>query len=143
VGAVVTVAAALRFKDPMTRLTPVLAKVARSWPSPESFNDLTLRSRSENYPRFTTDSFQSLYMYASDIERRLGEVRAPICVLQSKADQVIAPVSANHIYERVSSEHREIHWFNRSGHEMMQDCEADAVFAEIMGYLGKLRRASN
>ncbi|MDX9999978.1 MAG: alpha/beta fold hydrolase [Polyangia bacterium] len=143
VGAVVTVAGALRFKDPLTRLTPVLAKVARSWPSPESFNDLTLRSRSENYPRFTTDSFLSLYSYSAEIEKRLGEVRSPICVLQSKTDQVIAPISANLIYERVASEHREIHWFKRSGHEMMQDCEAEAVLEQIMEYLGKLRARSN
>lgn len=143
VGGVVTVAAALRFKDPLARLTPVLAKVAKSWPSPESFNDPTLRSRSQNYSRFATDAFGSLYDYAGEIERRLGEVSSPICVLQSKADQVIAPLSANRIYERVVSEHREIHWFYSSGHEMMQDLEAEAVMQTIMEYLGKLRRRGN
>lgn len=143
VGAVVTVAAALRFKDPLTRLTPLLARVAPSWPSPESFNDPTLRSRCENYPRFATDSFLSLYRYSTEMERRLGEVRSPLCVLQSKKDQVIAPVSANIIYERTGSDHREIHWFSRSGHEMMQDMEAEAVFSQIMEYLGKLRKNEN
>jgi carboxylesterase len=143
VGAVVTVAAALRFKDPLSRLTPVMAKVVRSWPSPESFNDPTLRSRCENYPRFTTDAFASLYDYSQQIEARLGEVRAPICVLQSKRDQVVAPVSANLIYEKVASEHREIHWFQRSGHEMMQDLEAPTVFDSIMKYLAKLRKEPN
>jgi carboxylesterase len=143
VGAVVTVAAALRFKDPLSRLTPMMAKVVRSWPSPESFNDPTLRSRCENYPRFATDAFASLYEYAQEIESRLGEVQVPVCVLQSKRDQVVAPVSANQIYERVASQHREIHWFQRSGHEMMQDLEADDVFESIMSYVGKLRKKTN
>ncbi len=143
VASVVTVAAALRFKDPLAGLSPLMAKVLRSWPSPESFNDPTLKGRCENYPRFPTDAFASLYAYAQQIESRLGEVRAPVCVLQSKRDQVVAPVAANVIYERVGSDHREIHWFERSGHEMMQDLEADAVFESIMGYVDKLRKTSN
>ena len=47
------------------------------------------------------------------------------------------------IYEKVSSTNREIHWFARSGHEMMQDLEADAVFASVMEYLAKLRAFSS
>ncbi len=143
VATTVTVAAALRFKDPLAGLTPLLAKVVGSWPSPESFNDLSLKVNCENYPKFTTDSFSSLYAYAQEIESRLHEVSTPVCVLQSKKDQVIAPVAANVIYELVSSPNREIHWFERSGHEMMQDMEADAVFESIMEYLAKLRAEKN
>jgi carboxylesterase len=141
VAATVTVAAALRFRDPLAGLTPLIAKVVKTWPSPNSFNDLSLKVNCENYPRFTTDSFASLYEYAHQIEARLPEVTTPVCVLQSKRDQVVAPVAANVIYERVSAPCREIHWFGRSGHEMMQDLEADAVFASIMTYLDKLRLA--
>jgi len=137
IAAVVSVAAALRFKDPMSRLTPLMAKVFKSWPSPESFNDPDLKENCENYPRFATDAFASLYRYSREIESRLEEVKVPVCVLQSRKDQIVAPVAANIIYERVSSEHREIHWFERSGHEMMQDMEAEEVFRTIMDYIGK------
>lgn len=143
VAATVTVAAALRFKDPLAGLTPLLAKVVSSWPSPNSFNDLSLKVNCENYPKFTTDSFSSLYAYSQALEARLPELTTPLCALQSKRDQVVAPVAANVIYERVSSPNREIHWFERSGHEMMQDMEADAVFDTIMTYLGKLRKTGN
>jgi carboxylesterase len=139
IAAVVTVAAALRFRDPLARFSPVMAKMVPTWPSPNSFNDPTLKSRCENYPRFTTDSFASLYAYSREIEARLPEVRRPVCILQSKRDQIVAPVAANVIYERVASEHREIHWFEHSGHEMLQDLEADAVLARVMDYLGQLR----
>jgi carboxylesterase len=139
VASVVTVAAALRFKDPLARLTGAIAKVVPTWPSPNSFNDHTLKPRCENYPKFTTDSFASLFAYSQEMERRLPEIKVPVCVLQSKRDQIVAPVAANVIYERVGSEHREIHWFEHSGHEMMQDLEADAVLARIMDYLGRVR----
>jgi carboxylesterase len=140
VAGVATVAAALRFKDPLSKLTPVLAKLVSYWPSPESFNDPSRRVLCENYEKFPTDAFNSLYRYAERIEDSLDSLRVPIRVLQSKKDQVVAPVSANIIYENVSSEHREISWYMESGHEMMQDLEAEAVFDDLMGYVGKLQK---
>jgi carboxylesterase len=139
VGGVATLAAALRFRDPLSAAVPLLARVFRSWPSPESFNDPALKATCENYPRFMTSAFASLLAYAHEMERRLPEVRAPLCVLQSKADTVVDPVAANILYRDVSSEHREIHWFQRSGHEMGQDLERAEVFRTVMDFVGRLR----
>ncbi len=139
---VATVAAALKFKDPLAGLSPLLAKVVRYWPSPNSFNDPKRRVLNENYPKFATDAFVSLYRYAKEIERRLPEVKVPIRILQSKKDQIIKPVSANIIYEKVSSEFRDISWFEESGHEMMQDLEAEAVFEDLMEFVTRFRKES-
>jgi len=139
IAGVVAVAPALKFKDPLTRLTGLLSKVVRYWPSPQSFNDLELAKKCTNYKMFPTDAFASLYHYSRTIAERLPEVHVPIRILQSKKDQIVAPESANIIYERVSSPLREIVWFERSGHEMMQDMEADAVFTEIMDFVNRFR----
>jgi carboxylesterase len=139
VEGVVAVAAAIQFKNRFSELSPMISLVKRYWPSPQTFNDLTLASRSTNYPKFATDAFASLYHYSRKITARLPEVHVPIRILQSKQDQVIAPESANTIYERVSSRVREIRWFERSGHEMMQDLEREAVFQEIMNFVHELR----
>jgi carboxylesterase len=135
IAGVVGVAPALKFADPLTALTPLLASVVRYWPSPESFNDRSLKASCKNYPRFATDAFASLYAYAQDIARRLPELHVPIRILQSKKDQIVAPEAANIIYETVSSIHREIIWYHTSGHEMMQDCEAEQVFHDIMEFV--------
>ena len=137
VAGVATVAAALKFKDPLSGLTPVLAKLVPYWPSPNSFNDESRKVLSENYPKFATDAFASLYKYSKKIESRLSEVEAPIRVLQSRKDQIVKPVAANIIYEKVSSIHRDISWYEKSGHEMMQDMEADAVFEDLIGFIKK------
>ena len=135
VAGLVTVAAALKFKDPLSMFSPLMAKAIRYWPSPESFHDPALATRCTNYPMFATDAFSSLYDYAHKIAERLPEVHVPIRILQSKKDQIVAPEAANIIYEKVSSPLREIVWFEKSGHEMMQDMEADAVFKEIMTFV--------
>lgn len=135
-----TVAAALRFADPLAGLTPLLAKIVPSWPSPNAFTDPNLAAGSRNYPRFPTETFGELLRYARDVEQRLGDVHVPIRVLHSKSDTVIAPVAANTIYERVGSLHREISWFEQSGHEMLQDLEADSVMADVMAFVSRFRR---
>ncbi len=137
VAGVCTWAASLLFRDPLTPLAGVMARVVDTWPSPNAFNDQSLALESENYPRFPTEAFTSLRYFARDTGLRLGQVKVPVCVMHSKADQVISPASANVIYRDVSSTHREIHWFEKSGHEMGQDCERDQVFAETMAYVLK------
>jgi carboxylesterase len=140
IAGVVTVAAALRFKDPLAPLTPLLARLVPFWPSPESFNDLSLKVNCKNYPKFATDAFASLLAYAGDIRARLPELRVPIRILQSRRDQVVAPEAASVIYEKVSSTIREIVWYQQSGHEMMQDCEAPKVFGDIMGFVRRFAK---
>ena len=142
IAGIVTVAAALKFKDPLSRMSPLMAKVVRYWPSPPSFNDPELAKKCTNYPMFATDAFVSLCKYAREVAEHLPEVAVPIRILQSKKDQIVAPEAANIIYERVSSPLREIVWFDKSGHEMMQDLEADAVFAEIMSFTNQFREVS-
>jgi carboxylesterase len=141
IAGVVTVAACLKFKDPLSGLSPLLAKLVRYWPSPESFNDAELAETCTNYPMFATDAFVSLHRYARHIAERLPEMHVPIRILQSKADQIVAPESANIIYEKVSSPLRQIVWFEQSGHEMMQDLEATTVFDEIMAFVREFRLA--
>ncbi|MBI5499146.1 MAG: alpha/beta fold hydrolase [Deltaproteobacteria bacterium] len=139
IAGIVTWAAALRFRDPLAPLSGQMAKVIKSWPAPEAFNDRSLKAFSENYPKFMTSAFVSLFRYAQETERRLPELRLPVCVLHSKGDQVIDPLAANLIYRDVSSPWREIHWFRKSGHEMGQDLEREAVFARTMEFIAKFR----
>ncbi|MFH1807281.1 MAG: alpha/beta fold hydrolase [Pseudomonadota bacterium] len=134
IAGVVTWAAFLRPRDPLAPLTPLLGKFARSWPMPNPYNDKTLAANSENYPRCMTDALVALMRYAEDTEKRLGQLHTPICVLQSKKDQITDPVAANVIYRDVSSTYREIHWFTRSGHEMGQDLESAAVFETSLAF---------
>ena len=142
IAGVVTVAAALKFKDPLAGASPILSKLFKYWPSPDAFTDKDLAKLSTNYPKFATDSFVSLHRYSRRIARKLPSFFVPIRVIQSKKDTVVAPESANIIYERVSSPIREIVWFNESGHEMMMDLESRQVFDAIMEFVLRFRKES-
>ena len=135
IAGIVTVGAALKFADPLSGLTPLMSKLIPYWPSPNAFHDKKLAKNSRNYKWFPTRAFASLYAYAQKIEKDLPKVKVPILVIQSKKDQIISPKAANLIYEKVSSDYRDIHWFYKSGHEMMQDLEAKDVFQTILSFV--------
>ncbi len=127
----IAAAPALRFADPLTFLTPVLSKVVKFWPSPKAYNDPECAKKNKNYAKFATDAFVSLYAYAGAVQNLLSFVKGPLVLLQPRNDQVVAPKSAEIAYEKVSSKDRQLVWFEKSGHEMFLDLEADAVVAEV------------
>jgi carboxylesterase len=141
VSNVVLVAAALKFTDPMSPLTPLLAKVFKYWESPNSYNDEHLKEqRNRNYPFFATESFASLLEASKEVEKRLSKFDRPVLILQSKKDTVVSPEAARTIYRKISSKDKEIVWFNETNHEMCLDLEADAVLKTIDKYIGKVTK---
>jgi carboxylesterase len=136
---VVAVAAALRFADPLAPMAPALSMFIKSWPSPEAYHDKSCRDReNRNYPKFPTKTFGELLAYSRRVPDLLSFVKAPILILHSHKDQVISPASADLIHRKVSSKDRSIVWFDRSGHEMFLDLEADLVIKEVTRFVRKI-----
>ncbi len=135
VACVATIAAALHINNRLIRLSPVLARVLRNrmWQgNPASgYADATLLSANTNYRSFPLDALVSLYRYGPVVEQMLPRVHAPLLVIHSHRDLVIKPISANMIYERAGTTDKQLLWFERSGHEMLQDLEAADVVAAI------------
>ncbi len=140
VAGVITIAAALEIADPLVRLAPLGARLGLSIPSnpAQSFADPTLVARSTNYRRFPLDALVSLYRYGPVVQRLLPQVQAPLLVIHSRNDQTIKPRSATIIYERAGSVDKQLRWFDTCRHQMLQDCEADAVVATIEGMLKRI-----
>ncbi len=138
---ITTVAAALRFQDKLAFMSPVMAKLLSSWPSPSAYHDKSLeQQRNRNYPRFATGAFVELYKYSKRIEQDLTFVHCPALILHSRKDQVIHPDAAQAIHDKISSTSKKLVWFERSGHEMMLDMESEAVVSTIAEWL-KLQMA--
>jgi carboxylesterase len=135
IAGVVSVATALKFKNPLARFSGSLAATVKYFPSPEAFNSEHLQAENKNYEKFPVATFASLYEYSRSIASRLGEVHVPIRILQSKKDGVVSPVAASIIYAKVSSPKREIIWYEDSGHEMFLDLEAEQVIKDTMKFI--------
>lgn len=125
---IILVAPAIKFADPLSALSPMLAKMFKFWDSPNAYNDDSCKAKNNrNYPFFATESFASLYNASKNVEKRLGEVSKPVFMVQSKLDEVVSPKAARLIMRKVSSVDKKVVWFEETNHEMLLDLEAEKV----------------
>lgn len=136
---VASIATALRFSDPLAVFTPIIARVRPLWPTPMArlYADPELARRNTNYRLFATDAFTSLLRYQQLVRVMLPRVSVPLLVIHSLRDRIVPASAAHLIYARSGSPQKELCWFDRSGHEMLQDCQAAEVVGAIEGWIGR------
>jgi carboxylesterase len=138
VAGVVLIAAFLRCANPLAHITPLLTLFFPYWDNPASFDEKAIGAPCTNYKRFPTATFSSLLNYAGDMERRLNEVKAPALIIHSHRDHTASSITPLILQEKLGSIDTRMLWFDRSGHEMLQDREAPAVIEAIGAYLKEL-----
>lgn len=126
IAGLVLLAPALRFRDPLTPLTPLLKLLFPFWDAPSSFEDKEREKACTNYKKFPTATFSRLLDFANETERKLPQVRVPAVALFARKDKTIHPIVPRLLQDRLGAPVR-LAWFERSGHEMLQDCEAEAI----------------
>ncbi len=132
----ILLAPALRYCDPMSALTPLLCVLFKYWNTPSGFNDKQLeRERCTNYKRFPTRAYQELLNYSIRTEKRLKEVLLPTRVIYSMKDTIVSPTILNVLKSGLGTKDQHYDIFERSGHELLQDNEAEAVLAVVKKHL--------
>jgi carboxylesterase len=133
---IVAVAPALQVASRLAPLVPFVSPFKRwLYPPANGYSAATRAILTEGYRRLPTSAFLSFVAYARWLEPRLGGVHVPTLILQSRADRVIRPASATRIYARLGTVDKQLLWFERSGHEMLVDCEAPAVLDAVEAFL--------
>ncbi|MBL7685788.1 MAG: alpha/beta fold hydrolase [Deltaproteobacteria bacterium] len=131
----VTVAAALKFTDPLVGISSLMGRVIPYWKAPVDFADKKQAAKCKNYKWFPVKTFASLYDLSLKTIEDLPKFKLPILIIHSKKDRVIAPKSAEMIYQKIGSKQKSILWFLESGHEMMLDLERKKVFEAISHFI--------
>ena len=133
---VVSVATALRLRDPLAPLSPYIAWMFPRFQAPRPPQDADYVST--NYQWFPGSAGAELYRFGLLVEARLWQVTMPILVIGSERDTVVKPESARIIYDRVSSGAKKLVMLTRTDHEMMQGCEKESVFELIVDFFRTL-----
>ncbi len=128
----VLLAPALRFRDPLTMFSPLLKKIFTYWKSPSSFKDKKLeREVCTNYPYFPTAAFDELRQYAKRTVRQLHEVNVPVVTLYTAKDTIVSKQIIDILRRQLATDQKHFVKFFRSGHEMLQDCQATEIILTI------------
>jgi carboxylesterase len=114
---------------------PLLRYMKRDWPP--VYADPALAQYNTNYLWVPLDAGASALVFSEVARKRLGDVEVPALIIQSHADSTVAPESATIIYNEISTplEQKRIVWFEKSEHEMLRDCESEAVVDEVVKYV--------
>jgi carboxylesterase len=137
VDSLAVLAPALRYVHPLAAASALVARLVKMWPGDPAggFTDKSLAPRATNYATFPTATFVTVYRAGRQVERMLPRVSAPMLVLGARRDRVIQPRVAQLAYDRAGATEKQLVWFERSGHEMLLDCEADAVADRVGQFL--------
>lgn len=73
-----------------------------------------------------------------DVRPRLGEVRCPLLVAQSRNDHTVPPGNATYICEKVSSQMRRLLWVKRAFHVLPVDFGCHHLEHEVCRFLAEL-----
>lgn len=128
---VVVLAPALRFKDPLAAFTPLIKLLVPFWDSPNGFQDPACAARSTNYKKFPTATFHELLNFAADTENLLASIRVPVVGIFTHRDTIVHPIVPNLLKTKLKTL-KELVYFEQSGHELLQDCEASSVAQTAM-----------
>lgn len=89
-----------------------------------------------NYDLTPVKSLSSLVEFIKHVKKLLGQVTAPILIMQSEAEHTVVPKSAQYIYNHIGSKDKKLVWLKKSGHVITLDIEREKVFAEVGNFLG-------
>jgi carboxylesterase len=123
--------------QPLHFLAPLFSRLFKKWDMPPTYADPALAQYDTNYAWAPTDAIASFFDLIKVTRRRLPEVQVPALIVQSRRDTTVDEVAANLIYDGISTPagEKRIVWFEVTEHEMLRDCEGEAVIQTVVDYV--------
>lgn len=74
----------------------------------------------------------------NEVNSEIDMIYAPIMVVQGKQDDMVDVEGAERIYNKVESDIKELHWYEKSGHVITLDKERKELNQDILDFLNRL-----
>ena len=88
-----------------------------------------------DYPAYPLRGVRQLNLLLAQMRARLAEIRAPVLLIHSRADQGVPPEHAERILQDLTTQNKELFWVERSGHVVVRDAARQQVFQRISQFL--------
>jgi carboxylesterase len=115
--------------DPRLRFLRVLQYLQPKVPKGEpDWNDPEIAKNHIDYPYYPTRTIQQLIQLMAALQTALPKISAPVLLVHSRNDLVVAPENVQKIYASLSNSKKEILMIENSGHAITCDQQQDQVF---------------
>lgn len=122
---------------PLHFLFPLIVKMKKKWEMSPNFADPTYYEYPMGYEWVPMKTWVNAFDFMRVTEERLPKVNIPILIVHSKNDIDNAPAGVKILDERISTprDQKRIVWFEKSSHDMFNDCEREAIVATVVDYV--------
>lgn len=137
VDGLVTISAPIYFRDRRIHLIPVVRHIIR-WhhvKNPSVNTDPTAHNLYVSYRRYPLIAVDQMLNLMRTTRKLLPQVHTPILVMQGIRDGVVHPRSASYIYKHIGSSHKDLNWWQNSGHGVMFDSEREQVWSRVWRFV--------
>jgi carboxylesterase len=122
---------------PLNFFAPVFVRLKPRWDMTPVFADPEYITYGNGYEWVPTKTWLNIFDFMKATEERLPEVTGPIMILHSRNDSSNSPEGAALLYDLISTPEdlKRLVWFEKSEHDMFNDCEWETVIQTIVDYV--------
>ncbi|QEK13004.1 prolyl oligopeptidase family serine peptidase [Crassaminicella thermophila] len=136
VDKIISIAAPIRIYDRFARFSPIVKYFMpyKKWKE-------SLPQKEENtaykiaYTSIPVGTVPSLLKLMKQAKSNLSKITCPTMIIQSQKDQTVKPISAQIIYDSISSKQKEILWLKQSKHVCTLGPEREYMHRKIIEFL--------
>lgn len=137
VKGIITMCAPMYIKSEQTMYEGVVA-YARKYKQFEGKSEVQIEQEMREFKKTPMHTLQSLQELIQDVRNHVDHIYAPVFVVQARHDEMICPESANIIYSEVETDHKQLKWYENSGHVITLDGEKDQLHEDVYTFLESL-----
>lgn len=137
IKAIVPMCAPMYIKSEEVMYKGVL-EYAREYKKREGKSADEIEREMDEFQKTPMNTLRALQDLISDVREHVEMIYAPTFVVQARHDKMINTDSANIIFIEIESPHKEIKWYEESGHVITLDRQRDELHEDVYRFLESL-----
>src|SRR5699024_2205174 len=121
--------------DNENHLTAGFEQFAKQYKQLSQKDEAVMGEEIEQLMKVSESLFKDVGTFVQDVSKIIDLIFSPGLVVQAVNDQMINPKSANYIYDNLESDHKQLSWYQESGHFITVGPEKDQLHEEIYEFL--------
>ncbi len=104
----------------------------------EKKDEITIKKEVNLIQDNSSKLFKEIEMFVNEVNGIIKDIKVPTFVVQARHDEIINPESANFIYDHVSTDEKQIKWYENSTHLITFGKEKNILHEDIYNFLESL-----
>ncbi|MFB4164516.1 alpha/beta hydrolase [Alteribacillus sp. JSM 102045] len=138
VKGIIPMCAPMTITENKERLYNGVLQYAKEYKQLEKKDEEEVEKEMEEFKTLPLDTITSVNGLIDEVRDSLDMIYAPAFIVQATQDEMVEPKSAQIIHDEISSDAKELKWYEESGHVITMDKEREQLQEDIYQFLEQL-----